>query len=70
MTEDETAGWHHSSMGMSLSKLWEMVKDQEAWRASPLLNVFFLILLLVITIPLKLTLVLPPLVHQDRKSVV
>ena len=22
-----------SSMGMSLSKLWEMVKDREAWRA-------------------------------------
>ena len=22
------------SMGMSLSKLWEMVKDQEAWRSA------------------------------------
>ena len=26
-------GWHHS-MGMSLSKLWEIVKDREAWRAA------------------------------------
>ena len=27
MTEDEMVGWHHSSMDMSLSKLWEIVKD-------------------------------------------
>ena len=32
--EDEMAGWHHHSMDMSLSKLREMVKDREAWRAA------------------------------------
>ena len=30
MTEDEMVGWHHDSMDLSLSKLWEMVKDMEA----------------------------------------
>ena len=31
-TEGEMVGWHHS-IDMSLSKLWEMVKDKEDWRA-------------------------------------
>ena len=26
-------GWHHPLDGHELSKLWEMVKDREAWRA-------------------------------------
>ena len=33
MTEDEMVGWHHQFTGMSLSKLWEMVKNREAWHA-------------------------------------
>ena len=33
-TEDETVGWHHDSMNMSLSKLREIVKDREVWHAA------------------------------------
>ena len=33
VTEDEMVGWHHWLSGMSLSKLQEILKDREAWRA-------------------------------------
>ena len=33
-TEDETAGWHHQMMDMSLSELPELVMDTEVWRAA------------------------------------
>ena len=32
--EDETVGWHYDSRDVSLSKLQEMVKDRDAWRAA------------------------------------
>ena len=34
MTEDEMVGWLTDSMGMNFSKLWELVMDREAWRAT------------------------------------
>ena len=34
VTEDEMFEWHHRLNGHGLSKLWERVKDWEAWRAT------------------------------------
>ena len=33
MTEDEMVGWHHQFLGMSLSKLQELVVDGEVLSA-------------------------------------
>ena len=34
MTEDKMVEWHHRLNAMSWSKLWEIVKDRELWRAA------------------------------------
>ena len=34
MTEDEMVGSITDSMDMTLNKLWEIVKDREAWRTA------------------------------------
>ena len=33
VAEDEMVGWHHRFNGQNLRKLWDIVKDREAWGA-------------------------------------
>ena len=34
VSEDEMTGRHHQPMNMNLGKLWEIVRDREAWHAA------------------------------------
>ena len=34
VADNETIGWHSSSMDMNLGKLWEIVRAREAWHAA------------------------------------